>query len=84
MPSGKPVLPREPVRDQWNRSLNLSPTPVATQPAYLLRVPLGPDHWISITSNKSIEIEHFRVLNRYLSLQREMLGEDETPSGQGE
>jgi hypothetical protein len=44
---------------------------------YELRVPLAPDHWIWITSNKEMTVEHFRRLHQYLALQRETLIEDE-------
>ena len=48
--------------------------------AYELRVPLAPDHWIWITSNKEITVEHFRRLHGYLALQREILIEDDASS----
>lgn len=45
---------------------------------YELRVPLAPDHWIWITSNKEMTVEHFRRLHSYLALQREILIEDDS------
>lgn len=82
MVRGKRIMEQHHTRDSWSRPLTperrVALLPVQpSQPAYMLRVPLGPDHWIAITSNKEMRVEDFRVLHRYLALQREMLGADE-------
>lgn len=43
---------------------------------YILQVPVGKHHHVTIISNKMMEARHFDMLDRYLALQRETLLDD--------
>jgi hypothetical protein len=55
----------------------MAPRAMTKPPTFELRVPLARDHWIWITSNREMKVEHFRRLHQYLALQREASIEDD-------